>query len=294
MYVKELLVEALRRAGHVKAGFPARATEIAVAEGYFNSALRKYSGNSIITAFQKVHTFTLENAETTIGKPSFKKGKVVSIAHNMREWPDADGLKENKNYLVFIPNTDVRGHFFKVANVDNVMTWVPCNAEEFCESWADEFCFDMSAIVKVMVKDKYGEWVPFEFSTLSEFYCDDRVGIYNADNAGENKVNIRFKECVVGSEIRIIYNASMKFASKDYIELPEDQVELVTMAVEHSILAEDDDSDPKKINSLEVEIQKLEDQLGAKNATTRRITRGSSRYTCARDRLIAGVFNFGG
>lgn len=282
MYVKELLIEALCRTKNCERGFPVNATNLKTAENYFNAALRKYSGNNLITAFQRVFNYTPLTEESVVGKPTFKRGRVVHYCKKVSDIPSAATLTAGKDYCICDYNTTDK--YLKVENG----AWVPCELSEFADFVCDEFCWDMGRVVKLMIKEN-GRWNDVDFVPLTEFYSDERHYRYNASEAGENKANIIVSEEMVNKELKLIYNTSMKFTSKDYIELPEDQIELLTLAVQCGMLMEDNEDGGSRLANTKAELKELEDQIGAKNCTTRRIVRSSS----SRDRsIVTGSFLF--
>ena len=97
-------------------------------------------------------------------------------------------------------------------------------------------------------------------------------------------------EELTGWSVKVVYNTSMKFQNDDYIELPEVYRELLTLAVTVGLLSEDADSDPTQLNNYSRMLERIEHQIMANNANTRRIVRKSDK---CRNSLYTGSFIYG-
>lgn len=305
MFVKDLLIESLARAGHVKRSFPVPAEELAKAEGFLNSSLRKYNGDNLITAFQKVYTFTPDLAEgedfieLAIGKPSFRKGVIVHHCVKATREPNPSTMYPNKDYLLCDYNTAASGqpvaYGKKCVLNGTTKEWQSCNISEFCieDSIPDNLCYEMgSNVVNLMVEDDFGGWTNLDFKSLSEFYSSNELLRYNYAGSGENKVIVRLPAWVSGKKVRIVYNCSTKLGMNDYVELPEDQIEMLTLSVTVALLAEDGDSDGAKLNEYKTQLTGIIENISARNTSTRRIQR-SANITARRSYLAGSVFGPG-
>ena len=283
MRVKELLLEALSRANHIEDGSSADTREISKARKHFRSALTTYSDSNLITAFQKVATFRGAE-EQVVGNYNLKKGKVMKEVQTSSELPDVSRLIIGRDYA-HVVDTDTYWHVTTVWDVgEPVKTWMPAtsgttSSERLkglgcCDYVPDVIVTDMERVSAAMYRtDDDPSWRQLNSVPLASFYVDDGDEIYCSVPHGENKVKLFLPPTVAGLEIRLIYMTSMKFNNDDYIELPEVYKELLTLATVVGLLSEDADSDPTQLNRYTTALEKLEHQIGANNANTRRIAR---------------------
>ena len=286
MRVKDLLLQALSRANHIEDGTPADARELNKARTHFNSALSAYSDSNLITAFQKV--LSIDNAveSCTMGKYNLKKGKVMHEASTVDGLPDPARLTPGKDF----------GHasdgdtWLRVAQIAGDKVWMDdatgSTSEErlaslgCCDYIPDIIVCDIERVVGVMSRRKEERGLAYrnlDFVPLSSFYSNDGMEIYCSRPTGENKVELLLPSYQVGRELKVVYNTSMKFSNDDYIELPEVYKELLTLATVVGLLSEDADSDPTQLKNYTMMMEKLENQVMANNANTRRIVRKDER-----------------
>lgn len=299
MRVKELLLAALSRANHIEDGTPADARELNKARNHFNSALSAYSDSNLITAFQRVVDIT-GKPEQVLGKYNLKRGKVMHKAPTLEELPDPTRLTAGKDYGQFL--YDGKPLLANIGLINDQHAWFPVPGPgtfeeklqrlEICDYVPDIVVEDVERIVGVMAKPKneQGAYTDLNFVPLTSFYTDGGTEIYCSVPAGDNKVKLMLPEELTGWSVKVVYNTSMKFQNDDYIELPEVYRELLTLAVTVGLLSEDADSDPTQLNNYSKMLERLEHQIMANNANTRRIVRKSDK---CRKSLYTGSFIYG-
>ena len=290
MRVKDLLLQALSRANHIEDGSPADARELNKARTHFNSALSAYSDSNLITAFQKVLTMD-SMLECVIGKYNMKRGLVMHTAQTLSELPDPRRLGVGKDFGHTVDNDG----WLRVATVGTPSgpekVWmndaVGSTPEEklaslnCCDYIPDKIVPDIERIVGVMSRRHEEHGIAYrnlDFVPLSSFYSNDGLEIYCSHPVGENKVKLLLPEYQLDRELKVVYNTSMKFGNDDYIELPEVYKELLTLATTVGLLSEDADADPTQLNNYTRMMEKLENQVMANNANTRRIVRKDERH----------------
>ena len=305
MRVKDLLLEALSRANHIEDGSPADARELAKARKHFNSSLSTYSDSNLITAFQKVITITGKE-EQVLGKYHLKKGYVMHTSYEGIEGlPDPERLNPEKDigeyYFTNASGNYVR-NFATIVSYIGHNRWFPYPSTDSlveklrrmdcCDYVPDVLVEDIERIVAVLEKrkDVDGPFAELNFTPLSTFYSNDAWDIYCAAPVGDNKVKLYLPKELVGREVRIVYNTSMKFKDNDYLELPEVYRELLTLSTTIGLLMEDADSDPTQLNNFNTMLVKLENQIAANNANTRRIVRKTEKVIRP---LYTGAFIYG-
>lgn len=305
MRVKDLFLEALSRANHIEDGTPADARELAKARKHFNSSLSTYSDSNLITAFQKVITITGQE-EQVLGKYNLKKGCVMHTSYEGLEGlPDPERLNPDKDFGEYY-FTDSSGNY--VRNFAYIVPYVGRNrwfpypgfntlegklrGLGCCDYVPDVLVEDIERIVAALEKrkDVDGPFSELNFTPLSTFYSNDAWDIYCAVPNGDNKVKLYLPKELVGREVRIVYNTSMKFKDNDYLELPEVYRELLTLSTTVGLLMEDADSDPTQLNNFNTMLVKLENQIAANNANTRRIVRKTEKVIRP---LYTGAFIYG-
>lgn len=297
MRVKELLLSALSRANHIEDGTPADSREISKARKHFNSALSVYSDSNLITAFQRVITITGAE-EQVIGKYNMKRGKVMHTARTRDELPDPTRLTSGRDFG-FVQETD---EYLRVGQFESAQkVWVNLPGSDPRSALANSGAVDyvpdvivpnIERIVGAMwrPRDTDGSWEKLDFVPLTSFFIEDSETIYCDVPEGDGKVKLFLPKSLVGHDIRLIYNTSMKFSDDDYIELPEVYRELLTVAVTVALLSEDADSDPTQLNNYRAMLTSLEHQIGANNVNTRRLVRSEDRgISC----LYRGSFIYG-
>lgn len=297
MRVKELLLSALSRANHIEDGTPADSREIAKARKHFNSALSVYSDSNLITAFQRVVTITGAE-EQVIGKYNMKRGKVMHTAQTRDELPDPNRLTIGRDFG-FVQETD---EYLRVAQFESAQkVWINIPGSDPRSALANSGAVDyvpdviipnIERIVGAMwrPRDTDGSWEKLDFVPLTSFFIEDSETIYCDVPEGDGKIKLFLPKSLVGHDIRLIYNTSMKFGDDDYIELPEVYRELLTVAVTVALLSEDADSDPTQLNNYRAMLTSLEHQIGANNVNTRRLVRSEDRgISC----LYRGSFIYG-
>lgn len=285
MRVKELLLEALSRANHIEDGSSADSREISKARKHFRSALTTYSDSNLITAFQKVATFRGAE-EQVVGSYNLKKGKVMKEVQTSSELPDVSRLTVGRDYAHVVDSDSwyFVGMVYDSPETGYVKAWMPAtsgttSSERLkglgcCDYVPDVIVTDMERVSAAMYRtDDDPSWRELNFVPLASFYVDGGDEIYCSVPHGENKVKLFLPPTVAGLEVRLIYMTSMKFNNDDYIELPEVYKELLTLATVVGLLSEDADSDPTQLNRYTAALEKLEHQIGANNANTRRIAR---------------------
>lgn len=299
MIVKDLLLKALSRANHIEDGTPADARELNKARSHFNAALSTYSDSNLITAFQRV----LEmhgREECTIGKYNMKRGKYMHVAATISELPDASRLTVGKDF----GHTLDDGAYLSITVQQRVKSWTNTPAPTPREQLADLHCTDympdiivpdMERIVAVMAKRKSdeGPYFDLEFNALSSFYSTDSWKIYCTVPIGDNKVKLLLPKAIDSNyELKVVYNASMKFKDTDYLELPEVYKELLTLATTVGLLSEDADADPAQLANFRTMLTALEGQVAMNNATNRRIMRKDNDLIRTNVMLRNGTFIF--
>lgn len=302
MRVKELLLTALSRANHIEDGTTAPVKELTKARNHFNSALSVYSDSNLITAFQQ-SVDVKGKAEQVLGKYNLKRGKVMHTAATLEELPDPSRMTPDKDFGQYNLASG-RPMFARIANYGGSRVWMPVGGNytpeqrlaqcECTDYIPDKIVLNLERIVGAMAREpgNRGAWTELHFVPFGSFYTDDETEIYCAKPAGDNKAKLFLPEELLGWDIRVIYNTSMKFQNDDYIELPEVYRELLTLATAVGLLSEDDDSDPSQLNNYQSMLTKLEHQIMANNANTRRIVRKnpnprnnllhSGRFICRR------------
>jgi hypothetical protein len=291
MRVKDLLLQALSRANHIEDGSPADARELNKARTHFNSALSAYSDSNLITAFQRVLDIDSAVEECVIGKYNLKRGKVMHEAASLDELPDPRRMVEGNDY----GHVTGSSNWYYIANVYDhatesyVHTWIGATGATSEERLANTGCCDyipdiilpdIERIVGVMSRRKEDHGMAYrnlDFVPLSSFYSNDGLETYCAHPVGENKVKLVLPSWQVGRQLKVVYNTSMKFSNDDYIELPEVYKELLTLATTVGLLSEDADADPTQLKNYTMMMEKLENQVMANNANTRRIVRKDER-----------------
>lgn len=286
MRVKELLLTALSRANHIEDGTTAPSKELTKARNHFNSALSAYSDSNLITAFQQSVDVT-GKAEQVLGKYNLKRGKVMHTAATLDELPDPSRLTPDKDFGQYDLASGIP-MFARIATYGGSQVWMPVGgnytpeqrlAQCDCTDYIpDKIVLNLERIVGAMAREpgSRGAWTELHFVPFATFYTSDETEIYCAKPAGDNKAKLFLPEELLGWDIRVIYNTSMKFQNDDYIELPEVYRELLTLATAVGLLSEDDDSDPSQLNNYQTMLTKLEHQIMANNANTRRMVRKDS------------------
>ena len=297
MRVKDLLLEALSRANHIEDGSPADSRELAKARKHFNSSLSTYSDSNLITAFQKVVTISGKE-EQVLGKYNLKRGKNMYEVDDWSELPDAarctpgndfGHLKGTTTYAYLMyTGPDTWSWTFQTYVSDNQAL----HTFNCCNYIPDVIVEDIERIVAALEKRKEvdGPFAELNFTPLSTFYSNNAWDIYCAVPNGDNKVKLYLPKELVGREVRIVYNTSMKFKDNDYLELPEVYRELLTLSTTVGLLMEDADSDPTQLNNFNAMLVKLENQIAANNANTRRIVRMTEKVIRP---LYTGAFIYG-
>lgn len=298
MRVKELLLSALSRANHIEDGTPADSREISKARKHFNSALSVYSDSNLITAFQRVVTITGAE-EQVIGKYNMKRGRIMHSVKTQEELPPVSRMIIGRDYA-FIEDTKKYAEvgqdgasgdkFWRVYNIENQS--VALGHMGCCDFVPDVIVPNIERIVGAMwrPRDTDGSWEKLDFVPLTSFFIEDSETIYCDVPEGDGKIKLFLPKSLVGHDIRLIYNTSMKFSDDDYIELPEVYRELLTVAVTVALLSEDADSDPTQLNNYRAMLTSLEHQIGANNVNNRRLVRSEDRgISC----LYRGSFIYG-
>jgi hypothetical protein len=300
MRVKQLLLQALSRANHIEDGTPADARELNKARNHLNSALVTYSDANLITAFQKVVQVTGAE-EMVIGKYDMKKGKVMHIADSLEDLPDPSRLTVGKDYgeckgasgsTLYASVIEYMGH----------QVWYPVGptstpeeqlrALGCCDYVPDVIVEDMERVTAAMEKrtEDEGPFHDLHFTPLSSFYTNGSWDIYCAVPHGDGKVKLLLPKNLIGRQVKLVYYTSMHLGNDDYIDLPAVFTELLTLAVVVGLLSEDADSDPTQLNNYKEMLGKMENQIMANNANTRRIVRKGEKYVRP---LYTGAFIYG-
>lgn len=296
MRVKELLLAALSRANHIEDGTPADSREISKARKHFNSALSVYSDSNLITAFQRVVTITGAE-EQVIGKYNMKRGRIMHSVKTADSLPPVARMVPGRDFG-HVADTD---RYYRVAEIDSQKVWFICplvepeaalSSLDCCDFVPDVIVPNIERIVGAMwrPRDTDGSWEKLDFVPLTSFFIEDSETIYCDVPEGDGKVKLFLPKSLVGHDIRLIYNTSMKFSDDDYIELPEVYQELLTVAVTVALLSEDADSDPTQLNNYRAMLTSLEHQIGANNVNTRRLVRSEDRGSSC---LYRGSFIYG-
>lgn len=305
MRVKELLLQALSRANHIEDGIPADSRELNKARNHLNSALVTYSDANLITAFQKVVTITGKE-EQVLGKYNLKKGCVMHTSYNGLEGlPNPERLDPAKDFgEYYFTNSDGKydRDFARIGMYDGHHRWFPIPSSASledklrgmgcCDYVPDVLVDDMERVTAAMEKrtEDEGSFHDLHFTPLSAFYTNGSWDIYCAVPCGDNKVKLLLPKNLIGREVKLVYYTSMHLGNNDYIELPSVFTELLTLAVVVGLLSEDADSDPTQLNNYKAMLEKMENQIMANNANTRRIVRKGEKYVRP---LYTGAFIYG-
>lgn len=271
MIVKEILLNALANAGHIHDGDSSDADELELALRLFNTEMRFYSSRNLITAYQAVIDVNKANGEQVIGKYNVRKGRRV---YEMDSMPSAESYVKDRDY---IRNTS-SGKFYHIVEIEYESgevskQWMPCEADEPCEYVPDVICCNMERIVTVMYRDSMGKYNKLRFVPLSQFYTENDDYIYCTSAAGENKVKVIVPDYIEGKPLKVVYNTNMSFQKNDRLELPDNHIALVELAVTVAILRKDADSDPTRLNNYKEQLKEVEDNIEANTVTERRIMR---------------------
>lgn len=300
MRVKQLLLQALSRANHIEDGTPADARELNKARNHLNSALVTYSDANLITAFQKVVQVTGAE-EMVIGKYDMKRGKVMHTAATLDGLPDPSRLTPNKDFGQYY-STSGNLMFAQIAIYGGSQVWMPVGgnytpeqrlAQCDCTDYIpDVIVTDMERVTAAMEKrtEDEGPFHDLHFTPLSSFYTNGSWDIYCAVPHGDGKVKLLLPKNLVGRQVKLVYYTSMHLGNDDYIDLPAVFTELLTLAVVVGLLSEDADSDPTQLNNFKAMLEKMENQIMANNANTRRIVRKGEKYVRP---LYTGAFIYG-
>lgn len=299
MRVKQLLLQALSRANHIEDGTPADARELNKARNHLNSALVTYSDANLITAFQKVIQVTGAE-EMVIGKYDMKRGKVMHEGRTVDDLPDPSRMTVGKDFC-HVTSTDEYGRPAQVA--PNTFIWRFDTVEgetprdqlsnlDCCDYIPDVIVTDIERVTAAMEKrtEDEGPFHDLHFTPLSSFYTSGSWDIYCAVPHGDGKVKLLLPKNLIGRQVKLVYYTSMHLGNDDYIDLPAVFTELLTLAVVVGLLSEDTDSDPTQLSNYSTMLTKLENQIMANNANTRRIVRKGEKYVRP---LYTGAFIYG-
>lgn len=297
MRVKKLLLQALSRANHIEDGTPADARELNKARNHLNSALVTYSDANLITAFQKVITITGKE-EQVLGKYNLKRGKTMYEVSDWSELPDAARCTPGNDFG-HLKGTTTYAHL--VYTGPDTWAWaVQTYASDrqalqsfgCCDYIPDVIVTDIERVTAAMEKrsEAEGPFHDLHFTPLSAFYTNSSWDIYCAVPHGDGKVKLLLPKNLVGREVKLVYYTSMHLGNDDYIDLPAVFTELLTLAVVVGLLSEDADSDPAQLNNYKEMLGKIENQIMANNANTRRIVRKGEKYVRP---LYTGAFIYG-
>ena len=299
MRVKELLLKALSRANHIEDGTPADARELNKARNHLNSALVTYSDANLITAFQKVIQVTGAE-EMVIGKYDMKKGKVMHESRTESDLPDPARMTVGKDFC-HVTSTDQYGkpaqsgpneYYWRFEHVEGETPRDQLVHLGCCDYIPDVIATDMERVTAAMEKrtEDEGPYHDLHFTPLAAFYTSGSWDIYCVEPHGDGKVKLYLPKNLIGREVKLVYYTSMQLSNDDYIDLPSVFTELLTLAVVVGLLSEDADSDPTQLNNYKEMLGKMENQIMANNANTRRIVRKGEKYVRP---LYTGAFIYG-
>lgn len=167
----------------------------------------------------------------------------------------------------------------EIASMDEVreeFVWRQVDEDVPCEYVPDVICCNMERIVTVMYKDSMGKYNKLRFVPLSQFYTEDDDFIFCTTAAGENKVKVIVPEYIKGKQLKIVYNTDMTFQKNDRLELPDNHIALVEIAVTVAILRHDADSDPTRLENYKAQLKEITDNIEATTVTERRIMRSNN------------------
>lgn len=165
--------------------------------------------------------------------------------------------------------------------------WEPCGDEPY-EYVPDVVCENMERVMTVMYKTALNQWEKLRFVPLTQFYTEDDDFIYCTSAAGENKVKLTLPEYIKGRSVKVVYNTNMDFQKNDRLELPDNHIALVEVAVTVAILRHDADSDPTRLNNYLAQLKEITDNIEATTVTERRIMRSGEGF--AESMLRSGRF----
>ena len=385
MIVRDLLIEALSRAGDIRRGQKSVSqTELDDAKTQFDSALRKYSDNNMITAFQKILDFQPTKTETTIGRVQWAlvNGKepdncyVVDTKPTDSGWTEDDlgktfycldtrkiwrvtlssgyevtGKMHCRNtmdtncrtktsvefeggtlsttqgdYLDLTPtgtagdngDLNVWALYDSCPDVGDTVTDTGIEytfTEKTIHFQLTEFtsvkssilafepdinCEDMQRCMHVMYLSPTSLWAKLRYVPLYQFFTDIDYEIYCDQPIGLGKIKLYLPyqmigtylsgDNVIGRQIKMVYNANMKFGLDDYIDLPELHLELLTVAVEVALLSHDGDANPQVLQLAQQELKDIEDNIKSTTISNRVIQRDDPDIRESLDSLITGSF----
>lgn len=218
MIVREIIFNALSRLGIARHGV-APADQMEKAERILKTSLRTYSGDDIITAFQRVISLELQKAETTIGNFIAKRGKRI---HTGKERPAVADMEPGKDFAY------IDGEWWRVEQVDpTAKTWLRTVGTECCDYVPDVIVEDMERIVAIKVKTDCG-WKDLHRTNLAQLDPDDSTS-YVANPDGERRERIY---TAARGACRVVYNTSMGGLSiNSNVDLPEPYIALIELSI---------------------------------------------------------------
>lgn len=386
MIVRDLLIEALSRAGDIRRGQKSVSqTELDDAKTQFDSALRKYSDNNMITAFQKILDFQPVKTETTIGdvRWTFDEGSERTNVHLYADISKVTGdefgdgqigldlltrklytnnirnvtgyvmvvnsgenpitiqdtiefgtTEEGTQYLNvtdpdrivaagssrevivgatqemfrdgLVPNQDDEvvhgdGTYTFTTRTNNWNRWdITSNKSTYIAFEPDIYCPDMQRCMHVMYLSPTSLWAKLRYVPLHQFFTDIDYEIYCDQPIGLGKIKLYLPyqmigtylsgDNVIGRQIKMVYNANMKFGLDDYLDLPELHLELLTVAVEVALLSHDGDANPQVLQLAQQELKDIEDNIKSTTISNRVIQRDDPDIRESLDSLITGSF----
>lgn len=216
MLIREIVINALSLLGIAKKGV-APADQMEKAERVLKTALKTYSGDDVITAFQKLNVFELEKGETVIGDFVPKRGCRI---HDRLD--NVSDLVDGRDYAY------VDGNWYAVHNVTSTSkAWVPSGPEVCCDTVPDVIVRDMERIVAVKILNE-GKWYSLRKTNLAQLEPDDRYA-YVANPDGERRERLY---TAARGTCRIVYNTSMGLLTMNSnVDLPEPYIELLEASV---------------------------------------------------------------
>lgn len=146
----------------------------------------------------------------------------------------------------------------------------------------------------VLFRNENGiDWTPMNFISYNQFYSMGYSDFsVSWQPIGPNLWKIYFKPRFLATTrtVKVIYNVEIDYSDDDTISLPTPYVELLTRALAYKLTVSFPRTDATKANMLKGELDTLESQLEATNASQKIITRDSGAHGTLYSDFVAGRF----
>lgn len=137
------------------------------------------------------------------------------------------------------------------------------------------------------------DWTPMNFISYNQFYSMGYSDFsVSWQPVGPNLWKIYFKPRFLATTrtVKVIYNVEIDYSDDDLISLPTPYVELLTRALAYKLTVAFPRTDATKATMLKGELDTLESQLEASNASQKIITRDSGAQGTLYGDFVAGRF----